>query len=94
MIKSFIANSIFTNSNTTVTGSTDLLGEKNYNKTLSLDRANEVANYIKQINPNYNINEIKGLGSDKILFDNNTPEGRFYCRTVLVEVKTPVKDPE
>lgn len=94
MIKEFIASSIYDNSNTTITGSTDLLGEKEYNKTLSLERAKEVANYIKQVNPNYNINEIRGLGAEKILFDNNTPEGRFYCRTVLVEVKTPIKSLE
>lgn len=94
MIREFIASSIYDNSNTTITGSTDLLGEKEYNKTLSLQRANEVANYIKQVNPDYKINEIRGLGADKILFDNDTPEGRFYCRTVLVEVKTPIKSLE
>ena len=92
MIKDFISNSIYSDSKTTITGSTDLLGEKQYNKTLSFDRATEVANYIKQINPKYTINEIKGLGSENILFDNSTPEGRFYCRTVLVEVKTPIKE--
>lgn len=91
MIKQFISNSISLSSNTTITGSTDLLGEKDYNKTLSLSRANEVANYINTINPNFKIKDIIGLGSDQILFDNNTPEGRFYCRTVLVEVKTPIK---
>lgn len=92
MIKQFISSSISVNSQTTITGSTDLLGEKDYNKSLSLARANEVANYIRQINSNYQIDKIEGLGSDKILFDNNTPEGRFYCRTVLVEVKTPITE--
>ncbi len=91
MIKQFISNSISEKSTTTITGSTDLLGEKQYNKTLSLARANEVASYIRLINPNFNIDQIKGLGAENILFENNTPEGRFYCRTVLVEVKTPIK---
>lgn len=91
MIRQFISNSISEKSTTTITGSTDLLGEKDYNKTLSLSRANEVSNYIKTINPNFKITEIKGLGSENILFDNLTPEGRFYCRTVLVEVKTPIE---
>jgi outer membrane protein OmpA-like peptidoglycan-associated protein len=91
MIRQFISNSISEKSTTTITGSTDLLGEKDYNKTLSLLRANEVSNYIKSINPNFKISEIKGLGSENILFDNLTPEGRFYCRTVLVEVKTPIE---
>lgn len=90
MIKQFISNSISEKSNTTITGSTDLLGERIYNKTLSLNRANEVADYIKIINPKFKISDIIGLGSEQILFDNSTPEGRFYCRTVLVEVKTPI----
>ncbi|MDT8323235.1 MAG: hypothetical protein RRA94_03905 [Bacteroidota bacterium] len=25
------------------------------------------------------------------LYDNDLPEGRFYCRTVAVEVKTPIE---
>ena len=91
MIKQFISSSISENSNTTITGSTDLLGEKIYNKSLSLSRANEVADYIKIMNPKFKISDIIGLGSEQIFFDNNTPEGRFYCRTVLVEVKTPIK---
>ena len=33
-----------------------------------------------------------GLGEeDPMLFDNSTPEGRFYCRTVNIEVRNPLK---
>lgn len=91
MIKTFLASSIQDNSKTTVTGSTDRLGEAKYNKELSQKRANSVANFIKQFKPNYSFEKVKGIGSSNLAFDNNSPEGRFYCRTVLVEVKTPIE---
>lgn len=34
---------------------------------------------------------VKGIGEDRLLYDNATPEGRFYCRTVRITVKTPVR---
>lgn len=90
MLSAFIAHSIQPNSITKITGSTDKLGEEIYNKTLSFDRANTVNNFILNINPNLSIKEVKGIGSTNLLYDNNIPEGRFYCRTVLLEVNTPV----
>jgi len=71
-----------------IIGSTDRIGEKLYNKQLSQSRANNVANYILNQQPNFNINEIVGMGDSNLIYDNNLPEGRFYCRTVLIEIKT------
>lgn len=91
MIRDFISNSIHFNSQAWIKGSTDKLGTVDYNNKLSLDRAVSVGNYIKFLQNDVVINEIKGLGQAVQPYDNNLPEGRFYCRTVLVEVQTPVK---
>ena len=34
----------------------------------------------------------KGLGESVLLYDNDIPEGRFYCRTVEVILETPLDD--
>lgn len=90
MIDKFIINNISENSQIDVIGSTDLLGERLYNKELSQKRADNVANYINILLPDVKFNKVVGLGSNNPKFDNKTPEGRFYCRTVLIEVKTPI----
>ncbi len=91
MIRDFIKDGIDPNSNTTITGSTDKLGEAKYNEELSLRRAHAVAGFITNVISGFKADKIQGIGSSVLEFDNNLPEGRFYCRTVLVEVKTPIK---
>ena len=65
--------------------------EKEYNKRLSTSRAVSVRKYIKRLVPLVKIDEVKGIGASNLQFDNDLPEGRFYCRTVLIEVKTPLE---
>jgi len=91
IINNFVVSSIQNNSKIKIIGSTDKLGEKKYNQKLSNDRANEVYKYLKTIKPNSNYVEVKGIGDSNLFFDNNLPEGRFYCRTVLIEVLTPLE---
>lgn len=92
MISDFINSNIQANSQVSITGSTDKLGEAKYNKQLSLKRAKSVEQYILDRKQNLNITEVKGVGSSNLLFDNNLPEGRFYCRTVLIQVKTKIPE--
>jgi outer membrane protein OmpA-like peptidoglycan-associated protein len=33
--------------------------------------------------------QVKGIGERVLLYDNDSPEGRFYCRTVQITAKTP-----
>ncbi len=91
MIDKFIINNISTESQIDIIGSTDFLGERFYNKELSQKRADNVAEYINTLLPDIKFNKVMGIGSENPKFDNSTPEGRFYCRTVLIEVKTPIK---
>ena len=74
------------NASVTVTGYTDRIGEEAYNQKLSEDRAKNTAKALKLTNA-----KIEGMGKSELLFDNGTPEGRFYCRTVSIVVETPIK---
>ena len=56
----------------------------------SAARAESVKAILLSQNPVYEKLEARGIGPAPTLYDNNLPEGRFYCRTVAVEVKTPV----
>lgn len=81
-IADFIKNDVKGNSKIKVSGFTDRIGDANYNKRLSNERARSTANKLNIPNTTY-----EGVGEDKLLYNNELPEGRFYCRTVLVEVE-------
>lgn len=84
-IVEFIKNRIKTNSEIEITGYTDRTGEAQYNKTLSTKRSENTKKALGIESAAFN-----GLGSEVTLYNNNLPEGRFYCRTVNVLVKTKV----
>lgn len=89
-LKNFVANSIKENSEIRIIGSTDILGTKEYNLQLSKNRALATRNILQKLNPKANFVEVQGIGDNNLKYDNSTPEGRFYSRTVLIEVKTPI----
>lgn len=75
------------NSTVIISGYADATGELEYNKELSQKRINNV---IKELNLN-NINiKTNNVGSDILLFDNSTPEGRSFCRTVTIVIETQI----
>ncbi|MGA1278564.1 MAG: OmpA family protein [Candidatus Kapaibacteriota bacterium] len=67
----------------TLTGHTDRTGAAQYNRSLSLRRAQEISRF-------FTANKIvtEGRGFDDLLFPLNLPEGRFYSRTVRITVDT------
>ena len=75
-----------------MTGSTDIIGEQYHNQELSERRAESVRDLIVTEKPGAVITEVVGTGSTNMLFTNELPEGRYYCRTVMVEVETPIDD--
>ncbi|MCZ7557284.1 MAG: OmpA family protein [Bacteroidia bacterium] len=91
MIRRFVAEAIKPTSSVIITGSTDRLGEAPHNLTLSAARAENVRSILLSQNPRYEKLEARGIGEAPELYDNDLPEGRFYCRTVAVEVKTPIE---
>jgi outer membrane protein OmpA-like peptidoglycan-associated protein len=92
MISSFVARSLQSSSTSSIIGSTDKLGELAHNQQLSEARAVAVRDLILAERPTAQITKVEGVGPSRLLYDNSTPEGRYYCRTVTVEVRTPIED--
>jgi outer membrane protein OmpA-like peptidoglycan-associated protein len=82
----FISSRIKPESEIEIKGYTDRTGDEAYNQKLSERRAIATKNALKRSDA-----LAKGIGEQELLYDNDLPEGRFYCRTVQVIVKTKVK---
>lgn len=82
-------------SSVVITGYTDIIGTDQFNLKISTDRAKSVQAALGLDKPGA-VKEIKveGRGKQKpLLYENNElPEARLYCRTVVVEVKNPATD--
>lgn len=91
LVERFILASVTPRSRIRITGSTDRLGEIAYNVQLSQARANEAQRLIERVSPSARIEEVRGIGAAE-LFDNASPEGRYYCRTVTIVVETPLEE--
>ena len=72
------------NSQISIEGYTDRTGNSESNQKLALERATAVANALDRPDT-----RVMGIGDKRLLFTNDTPEGRFHCRTVQITVKTP-----
>lgn len=72
----------------TIKGYTDIIGETNYNENLAKRRAIEVQNYLAA--PADKVS-LEAVGNKVLLYPNDTPQGRSFCRTVIIEITTPVK---
>ena len=84
-----IKKNIKPNSKLFITGHADRTGDMIYNENLARRRCEEVN---KIINPDSKINAtLEAIGSSKLLYDNSSPEGRAFSRTVRVEIHTPIK---
>jgi len=81
-----IRNRMKSSSRVTVEGFTDRTGEDQANKRLALARAQATAKALGTPDA-----RVVGVGEDRLLYTNDTPEGRFYCRTVQITVATPVE---
>jgi outer membrane protein OmpA-like peptidoglycan-associated protein len=85
-IAGFAKNRIRKSSTVTIKGYSDMLGENDYNLKLSQRRADATAKAL-----GVDLRFAKGFGEEVLLYDNNLPEGRFYCRTVNIEIVTPIE---
>ncbi len=70
-----------------IRGYTDRLGESEYNLALSQRRAAGVQEAMLRKLQGRSIRS-EGVGESTLLYDNELPEGRFYCRTVQILVET------
>jgi outer membrane protein OmpA-like peptidoglycan-associated protein len=93
MMRRVVTSATAKGSMATIIGSTDRLGELDHNMELSISRAKSVENFVRSIAPELQIKEVRGVGPNPSLFDNSLPEGRFYCRTVTLQITTPLREP-
>jgi len=82
----FVKNRVTPKSTISIIGYTDKIGEEEINDRISTNRAKSVAKMLDIENA-----ETYGVGKRELLFDNNFPEGRFYCRTVKISIETPIE---
>lgn len=81
----FVKSRVKAVSDVDIVGYTDRTGSEDYNRRLAEQRAKQIATMLKMGNVSS-----RGLGKDQLLYDNTTPEGRYYCRTVMITIETPV----
>jgi outer membrane protein OmpA-like peptidoglycan-associated protein len=80
------------NAKVNIHGYTDIIGTEEFNQQLSLARAKDVEQIIKNAlskSGRKNVEfEVFGFGEDESLsqFDNKLPEERFYNRTVIIDI--------
>jgi outer membrane protein OmpA-like peptidoglycan-associated protein len=83
-----IQRAITVGSSVSVTGLTDRIGEEEYNRQLAERRATSTAAQIRERVVPERMSAV-GAG-EKLIYDNDLPEGRMYNRTVVVEIATPL----
>jgi outer membrane protein OmpA-like peptidoglycan-associated protein len=83
----FVKNRVTDESTVVISGHTDQSGDEKINKNISKKRAQAAASRLKIPNA-----KVEGMGESELLFDNTYPEGRFYCRTVRINIETPITD--
>jgi len=71
-----------------IMGFADRQGNAEYNRELARKRCVEAQRALGLSDDRV---VIEPVGSDRLLYDNDTPEGRSYSRTVQIEVVTPVR---
>ena len=87
-----VAPKIPQNGTVIITGHTDVIGEVDYNKNLSLARANDVKSILEKSLAASGRTDVKfqvrGEGENEKLapFENKYPEERFYNRTVIIDI--------
>ncbi len=90
MMDEFVSAAVRDDSRVKIIGSTDRLGDWDYNLDLSDERAQAVRRYLDRIEPDAMLDSVQGIGAADLKYDNDLPEGRYYCRTVALEVQTPL----
>ncbi len=81
-----IRNRLTPSSELVIEGFADRSGNPASNQQLSALRAKACAEALGRPNA-----KTRGVGESRLLYSNETPEGRYYCRTVQILVKTPVR---
>lgn len=71
-----------------IVGFADRQGNPDYNRSLAQRRCEEAQRVLGLSDDRVTIEPV---GSDRLVFDNDNPEGRSYSRTVHIEIETPLR---
>jgi outer membrane protein OmpA-like peptidoglycan-associated protein len=82
----FVKSRLAPTSKIAITGYTDRTGDETYNQKLSADRADATRRGLARPDA-----VVSGVGEAQLLYPNDHPEGRFYCRTVQIVSEKVVK---
>lgn len=83
-----VKQSIRPESKVKIVGFADRQGNPDYNRTLAQRRCEEAQRVLGLADDRVTIEPV---GSDRLIFDNEYPEGRSYSRTVHIEIETPIR---
>jgi len=84
-----IKQKIKSNAIVTISGYADRTGDSDYNRDLAYRRTVEVQKILQIPQDKLKLNPV---GSDVLLYNNDLPQGRSYCRTVQIVIETPIKE--
>jgi len=91
-MRDYVYGRVFPLSDIVVTGHTDIVGLFDFNVKLSERRANTVRTGIqKQSGGRFKSMKVSGVGPENPLYPNDIPEGRFYNRTVHVQIESLIR---
>lgn len=82
----FVKSKLSPTSQISITGYTDRTGDEAYNKKLSADRAEATRRGLGRPDA-----FVSGVGEEQLLYPNDHPEGRFYCRTVQIVAEKTIR---
>ncbi|OYT14671.1 MAG: hypothetical protein B7C24_17120 [Bacteroidetes bacterium 4572_77] len=82
----FISKQITEDSEVEIKGYTDITGAGAYNQDLSIRRATSAKEALGLEHAT-----VLGISEEELMYDNQYPEGRFYCRTVVITIKTKMR---
>lgn len=93
ILKEYVFGRVKDNSIIKVDGHTDVVGMFDHNKRLSENRAKTVRTAVERATGGkFAALEARGTGEEEPLYTNDLPEGRFFNRTVQVEIQTPITE--
>jgi outer membrane protein OmpA-like peptidoglycan-associated protein len=92
ILRDYVYDRVKPNSEVKVEGHTDVVGMFDHNKRLSENRARTTKDLINgKTKGAYKSLETRGTGEEEPLYTNELPEGRFFNRTVQVQIETPIE---